>query len=166
MADAGMAVLIALLALAPFCLIAVAGRYWIQRAPSDRAAKRRRTLFWIFLASALAIFGNSERIRETKLWRLVSRTCTIVVSNQSGAEVTDLDLIWRATGDPQAQTNHVGSMGNRGRMSSSTRANEFAVESLTGAIGSNRFSFSGTARKGERLVISIEGGGKIVARVE
>lgn len=166
MADAGMAVLIGLLAVAPFCLIALVGRYWIQRAPTDRAAKRRRRFISIFLVGAVVIWEGSERISETKLWRRLSRTCTITVSNQSGAEVTNLDLVFRATGDPQSETNHFDSMGNRGGTSISTRADEFRVESLTGAVGSNRFSFNGTARKGERLVIAIEGGGKIVARVE
>lgn len=166
MADAAMAVLVGLLALAPFCLVGGVGWYWIKRAPSDREAKRRRRFIWIFLVGALVILEFREAFSQTKLWRRVTRTCTITVSNQSGAEVTNLDLVLRATGDRQSETNHFDSMGSRGGTSITTKADEFRVESLTGALGTNRFSFSGVARKGERLVIAIEGGGKIVARVE
>jgi hypothetical protein len=174
MSDAVVAVVIAvavcLIVLIPLFLLATLGRRWIQRAPTDNAAKFRRNIFWISLVAALVIWSNREALAETitesKLWRRVSGTCSIVLLNKSGVEVTNLDLTLRATGDPESHTNHTESMQNEGRTWIKTRADEFKVENLTGSAGSYRFSFKGAAKKGERLVIAIEPGGKIASHVE
>ena len=166
MVDAVLAVIIALLALLPFFLLAMLGRYWIQRAPTDKAAKTRRALFWVYLVAAVAIWGSRETIAESKLWRRLSGTCSIVLLNKSGSDVTNLDWTLRATGDPEAETKHTESLSTNGRWWIKTRADEFKVERLTGFVGTNQFSFRGAAKKGERLVIAIEAGGRIAARVE
>jgi hypothetical protein len=166
MTDALKVVLIALLVLAPLILVALLGRYWIQRAPTDKAARLRRKVFLICLVGALGLWSSRELISESKFWRRVSGTCSIVLFNNSGSDVRDLEMALRSQGEHQPDVNHDESMPHRSRREITTRAEELKVERLTGAVGSDRFSFVGAAKKGERLVITIEAGGRIVTRVE
>jgi hypothetical protein len=80
--------------------------------------------------------------------------------------VKDLELALRASGELKSDKRHRELMAIDSRTWFKTRADEFKVESLSGVIGTNRFSFAGVAKKGERLVIAIEAGGRIQAHVE
>ena len=164
--EALMAVLIALLALVPFFLIAVVARRWIQRAPTDDKAKMRRNLVYVYIVAVIAIWANLEALTKTRLWRRLSKTCCIELVNKSGVEVKDLELALRASGDLESDKSHRELMAIDSRTRFKTRADEFKVERLSGVVGTNRFSFEGAAKKGERLVIAISRGGGVEARVE
>jgi len=170
MADAFTAVLIAvavcLTALVPLFLLALLIRRWIQRAPTDNAAKMRHNLVYIVVVAVVVIGANLNAFSKTKLWRRLSKACCIEIVNNSGIEVTDLDLALRSSSNPESENHHNNSMPNASRTWFEARADEYKVDKLSGTVGTNRFSFQGAAKKGERLVIAIQPGGTITPHVE
>lgn len=160
------AVAVCLTALLPLFLLAALIRRWIQRAPTDHAAKRRHNLVYIVVVGALVIGATLNTVSKTKLWRRLSKACCIEIVNNSGVEVKDLDLALRASNNPESHNKHEDSISTTTRMWFETRADEYKVEKLSGTVGTNRFSFQGAAKKGERLVIAIQPGGAIAPHVE
>lgn len=159
------AVLIAIVAIAPFAIVAGLIAFWVRRAPEPAIAKRRRIISFTIVIACIGIGANWTSLTQTKIFRKLTGTCAVVLSNESGADLKDLDITFRPSeGEPYSY--HYNAMSSLARSRFETKTQRLTIQTLKGTAGTNSFTYTAALNRGQCLTLQILPTGKISAQLD